>query len=359
MVAAQRLVHLELGSLYTQPTALVAFPGAALILVPVVAFADMAGLGLAFQTAQNPYPDLWLAAGPYEIMLSSVVLIAADSIAERMAAAGLQRALLAVAGAAALWNVSVRWGHPEDAVALALLLFSVGALLDARPVRAGWLMGAAIAVQPLVLLGLPMVLLALPPRRVAGFLIRAALPATVLLGLAGVANTQATVGAVTRQPNWPMHNHPTPWTALAPQMGGGAVAAGPARVLAVLSACACALIIERRRRGRGRGHAWRPPGVATLMWWLAVALAFRCVFEPVMVAYYLWPVLSVALIAASTDRSRLKATAVTTTALTFASQVTWQNPWGWWGVMVVAGLALTLWASRPVSSAGLDTPMSQ
>ncbi len=35
-----------------------------------------------------------------------------------MAAAGLQRALLAVAGAAALWNVSVRWGHPEDAVAL-------------------------------------------------------------------------------------------------------------------------------------------------------------------------------------------------------------------------------------------------
>src|SRR5712691_3522976 len=36
LVAARRLLHLDWSGLYTQPTGLVGFPGAALILVPVV-----------------------------------------------------------------------------------------------------------------------------------------------------------------------------------------------------------------------------------------------------------------------------------------------------------------------------------
>ena len=39
---------------------------------------------------------------------------------------------------------------------------------------------------------------------------------------------------------------------------------------------------------------WRPETLAGLVWWVAVALALRSVFEPVMVAYYLWPVLAAA-----------------------------------------------------------------
>ena len=37
LVAAQRLLHGDLGGLYTPPTNLITFPGAAVILVPVVA----------------------------------------------------------------------------------------------------------------------------------------------------------------------------------------------------------------------------------------------------------------------------------------------------------------------------------
>ncbi len=44
LVAAQRLLHLDLAGLYTAPTNLVSFPGAAVILVPVAALMDLAGI---------------------------------------------------------------------------------------------------------------------------------------------------------------------------------------------------------------------------------------------------------------------------------------------------------------------------
>jgi hypothetical protein len=82
----------------------------------------MAGLGLAAPSAINPHPDAWLSAGPYEMGLSGVALLVADSLAERLDVAQPQRALLATAGAVALRNVSLAGGHPEDAVAVGLFL---------------------------------------------------------------------------------------------------------------------------------------------------------------------------------------------------------------------------------------------
>jgi energy-coupling factor transporter transmembrane protein EcfT len=67
-----------------------------------------------------------------------------------------------------------------------------------------------------------------------------------------------------------------------------------------------------------------------------------------MVAYYLWPPLALALVAACRDWARLLATGSVAVLLTFFSQVQWRNPWAWWTPMV-AGLALALvfaWA-RP------------
>ena len=83
-------------------------------------------------------------------------------------------------------------------------------------------------MQPLVVLALPIMLVVVEPRRLMGFLARAAAPAAVLLGAAAAANWKATAHAVTSQPNWPAVDHPTPWTLLAPHLTGGAVAAGPA-----------------------------------------------------------------------------------------------------------------------------------
>jgi hypothetical protein len=345
LAAAQRLLHLDLGGLYTRPTRLVTLPGAALILVPVVAVINAAGLGLGAPITQHGQPGAWLLAGPYEIALSAVALFAADAIAERLGATRPKRAVLAAAGAVALWSVSVRWGHPEDAVAVGLLLFGILALSDSRSGRSAWLIGAAVAVQPLVLLALPVILAVVEPRRRAGFLARAAVPGVLLLAAAAAANWTATVNAVTRQPNWPAADHPTPWTSVAPHLGHGTVAAGPARALAILAACGCALVVGRRWRTVRHTARWSQQTLEELLWWAAAALALRSVFETVMVAYYLWPVLAVALITASRSWPRLIATSLAATALTFASQVSWRGPWGWWALMV-AGLGLTLFLAR-------------
>jgi hypothetical protein len=377
LVAAQRLAHLDLGGLYARPTGLVGFPGAAVILVPVAVVIGAAGLSLRVPGVHNPHPAAWLVAGPYEIALSAVALFAADAIAERLGVSRPKRALLAAVGAVALWNVSARWGHPEDAVAVGLLLLAILALADGRTGRSGWLLGAAVAVQPLVLLALPVVAATVAPRRLPGFLGRAVLPGAVLLAAAATANWPATATAVTQQPNWPAIDHPTPWTSLAPHLSGGAVAGGPGRILAIAVACGCALATGRRWRtarleawpsaerqarpsaegparpggrrpawhGGDRRNGWSPDLLAELLWWVALALALRSVFESVMVAYYLWPVLAVALIAASRDWVRLAATSAAVVTLTFVSQEPWRSPWAWWAPMV-AGLALTLFLAR-------------
>jgi hypothetical protein len=351
LVAAQRLLHLDLAGLYTAPTNLVSFPGAAVILVPVAAIMDAAGIAIN-AGRQGVHPVGWLVAGPLETLLSAIVLFAADALAERMGVSLLKRFLLAAAGATVLWNVTIRWGHPEDAVAVGLLLYGVLALSNGRPDRAAWLAGAGVAVQPLALLAFPLLAAAVAPKKLPGFLARAATPAVALLAAAAAANWTATIHAVTNQPNAPSIDHPTPWIYLAfmaPHMSGGSVAAGPARAVAVLVACVCALGTCRRWQTARLAGAWSPDDLAALLWWIAVALAMRTVFEPVMVSYYVWPPLAVALVAASRDWIRLIPATVTAVTLTWLAQGSWRNPWVWWTPVVVV-LGLTLAASRPARS---------
>src|SRR5580700_10818748 len=314
LVAAQRLLHLDLAGLYTAPTNLVSFPGAAVILVPVAAVMDLAGIPIQ-AGRQGVHPAGWLVAGPLETILSALVLFAADALAQRMGVNRLKRFVLAAASATALWNVSIRWGHPEDAVAIGLLLYAVLALSNAKPNRAAWLAGFAVAVQPLALLAFPLLAIAaVGPKRLPGFVTRAVIPATAMLAAAAAANWTATIHAVTNQPNYPNVDHPTPWiyvTWLAPHMSDGSVAAGPARALAILVACGCAALTWRRwqsaRLAARLAGAWRPDDLAALLWWIAVTLALRTVFEAVMVSYYVWPPLAAALVAASRDWIRLLA----------------------------------------------------
>lgn len=346
LIAAHRLMHLDLGGLYTAPTNLISFPGTAVILIPAAAVIDAAGLPL-HAGHQGPHPYEWLFIGSYETAISAVALFAADAIAERLGASWPKRLLLAAAGATAMWSVSVRWGHPEDAVAVGLLLYAVLALPGPRPHRAPWLAGwlapwlagAAVAVQPLVLLAFPVLVAVIDRRRLPGFLARAAAPSVLLLAAAAAANWPATISRVTSQPNAPAIDHPTPWIYLAPQLSDGSVAAGPGRSLAVVAALGCGVFLWHRIRAA-------PARLEELLWWVAVALALRSVFEPVMVAYYLWPPLAVALAAAAADWSRLLPAGAAAVVLTFFSQILWRNPWAWWTPMITI-LVVALAFARP------------
>lgn len=348
LIAAQRIAHLNLTGLYTLPTQLVSLPGTAVILVPAAVVIDLAGLRLSVPSAHGPYPAVWLFAGPYQVAISAVALFAADAIAEHLGATRPRRFWLAAAGATALWSVTVRWGHPEDAVAVGLLLYAVLDLAGGRTSRSAWLAGAAVAVQPLVLLAFPLLAVVVEPRRLIGYVARAATPAAVLLAAAAAANWPATIHAVTSQPNSPSVDHPTPWIYLAPHLPQGQVAAGPARIVSIVAACACALVVARRwRAARTAGPVvpWDHDTLTGLLWWVAVTLALRSAFEPVMVAYYLWPPLAVALAATARDWRRLLPAGAVTVVLTFFSQVQWHDPWAWWTPMV-AGLALALYLAR-------------
>ena len=345
LIAAQRLVHGDLAGLYTRPTGLVSLPGAAVILVPVVLAAQAAGLSLRVPGPHLAHPGAWLLLGPYAIAASATALFAADALAEHLGVSRPRRAVLAGANAVGVWSVSARWGHPEDAVAVALLVAGLLALARDRPGRAAWLTGAAIAVQPLVLLALPVLLAVMPARRWPGFLARAAAPGAVLLAAAATANWSATAGAVLRQPNWPAVDHPTPWTPLAPALGHGAVAAGPVRWLAILAACGCGLAVWRRRAGAPVDWA-DTDALRELLWWAAMALALRSVFEPVMVAYYPWPALALALIAATGTWRRLITTSVAAAAVTGLAQGQWRGLWTWWAPVITL-LVVTLVLARP------------
>ena len=259
LIATTRLAHGNIGGIYAPPTGLISLPGAAVILLPCAALISALGLSLAIPGPHNLHPDVWLVAGPYQIALCCVTLFAADALAERLGVDFWKRGLLAAASAGILWSVSARWGHPEDAVAVGLLLYAILAQSRARLGLAGWLAGAAVCVQPLVLLALPVMLAVLPWRRMVPFLVRAALPSVLLLGAVAIANWHDTYRAVTSQPDSPVINHPTAWTSLAPQMAGQNVAAGPFRLATILLACLCALAVRRHWQSR-----MSPAGEASL-----------------------------------------------------------------------------------------------
>jgi hypothetical protein len=328
LIATTRLAHGNIGGLYAPPTGLISLPGAAVILLPCAAVISALGLSLTIPGPHNLHPPVWLLAGPYEIALCCVTLFAADALAEQLGVRFWKRGLLAAASAGILWSVSARWGHPEDAVAVGLLLL--------------------LAVMPW--------------RRMVPFLVRTALPSAVLLGATAIANWHDTYTSVTSQPDSPVINHPTAWTSLAPQMANQNVAAGPFRLATIVLACLCALAIRRRWRAMatvdastggataGDAAAWSTALLTEVLWWVALALALRSFFEPVMVSYYPWPPMAVALIPAATlSWPRLVAVGVLAGGLTAAAQGPSHAVWIWW-VPIVAGLVVLLGLARPRAS---------
>jgi hypothetical protein len=352
LIATTRLAHGNVGGLYAQPTGLISLPGAAVILLPLAALIIAFHLSLAIPGPHNLHPAVWLLAGPYQIGIGCLPLFAADALAERLDVPRWTRALLALAGAGVLWSVCARWGHPEDAVAVGLLLYAVLAQANRRTAAAGWLAGAAVCVQPLVLLGLPVMLALLPWRRMPAFLARAALPSVVLLTAAAIADWHDTYQAVTSQPDSPVVNHPTLWTSLAPHLANTNVAAGPFRLATIVLACLCAAVLRRRwaEYAGQEGFRWPPELLAAVLWWIAFTLALRSFFEPVMVSYYPWPPMAVALIPAATlGWRRLLIAGMLAGGLTAASQGYSHAVWIWWAPLV-AGLILLLalsWPRRP------------
>ncbi len=330
----------DLGNVYGAGTGLVTFPGILLLFLPVAFIAGAFGMTESFPF-NLPHPTAWLALGPYEILISCSALFACDALAERLGVARGRRRLLCVAEAVVLWNISVIWGHPEDAVAVALAIYALVLALDGRWIGVGWLFGAAVATQPVVVLMLP-VLLALAGRsRVLPLLVRASLPSVLLLATPLAAEFHATVRALVDQPNFPNIDHRTPWTSFAPRLGGSGegltVAAGPGRVVAVALACVTGW---KARRWRDR------PEMIVLA--AAFTLGLRCFTESVMVSFYVWPVLAVGLVVVMRGSSWRWAIAIAAAVGVTVCADSHLGEWAWWGIVNggIVGLLMTGIPSR-------------
>jgi hypothetical protein len=365
----QVVAWLDFGHLYQAGTAMVTLPGTALVFSPVAAVANAFGLSTDFPLVV-PHPTAWLVLGPFAVALGAVALCALDALAARLRVGRSRRAVLGVVGAGLLFPVIGLWGHPEDALAVGLVLYALGAAFDGRVVAAGWLTGAAIAVQPLVVLAVPVLLGVLGVERLVPFLVRAALPAAVLLVPVLAAAPHATWRAVVDQPNFPGVDHPTPWTALAPHLTGRGrdevVAGGPGRLVAVVAALGLAPLARRWRD--------RPALVVCLV---AVGLELRCLTESVMDPYYLWPALAVGLVAAA-RAGRLALGAVAAGALAVSALAELHCWWLTWWMATVGGSAVVVgvgvgavwrwsrpaagrkdsssWASVPLGGEGAEAP---
>jgi hypothetical protein len=332
----------SLGNVYAAGTRLVTFPGILVLLAPLALLTGSLGMSESFPQ-YIAHPTAWLLLGPYEILIGCSALFACDALAARLGISPRRRLLVCVAEGVVLWPVLVAWGHPEDALGLALAVYALVATLDRRWTAAGWLLGAAVATQPLVLLMVPVVLVMAGGRRWLALSVRTALPTVFLLATPLMAEFRATVHALFDQPNFPNVDHLTPWTTLAPRLGGTganlAVAAGPGRLVALLAACGLGWWARRWRD--------RPD---LLVWATAAALALRCLTESVMDAYYVWPTLALGLVVLAPSTRGRMVLGLAAAGLVTVSAQTHLGEWAWWTTATILLLVVLVAAFPPRAS---------
>lgn len=331
-LASVSLVHGHLTSVYA------AFPGMVVLMAPVAALGTALHLEVGPEFAAFAAPTGWLLVGPFELLVASTPLFAMDAFAEELGSSRKLRWALAFAEAVILANVTIKWGHPEDALSIGLVLFALLDTSRGRWARAGWLLGFAIAVQPFALLALPAVG-AFAVRRggmrpLADIAVRAVVPAACLLLPALVFDWHQATIWLRDQPNYPTFNHQTPWTAMAPRLPGraGAVSAGPMRLVAVVVAGAVEVTTCYLR-----------PRAPMLVWSVLVGFVIWLAFESVLDSYYTWPVLALGiLLAATAGWGRFAAATGLALFATWFSNERWQGIWSWWTLMMLVLVAIAV-----------------
>jgi hypothetical protein len=294
--SSSAILHAHLADIYMRNGALTSPPALELVLVPVLALGQLLGLSPHLHNSGEPL-SLWFVLGPAAVLLASTALFAIDATARYWGFSDGRRLVLALVGALGVANVAGGWGHPEDCVAVALVVWAALALerggSDAAP-RAALLLGVGIAFQPLALLGVAPVLARLSWRAAARLSWRLALPSVVVLIPPLVAETHRTLFVLARQPFQPKYISLTPLTHLAPVIGPGLHGGGPTRLIAIVLGAALAVRVCHRDHDLDRVLAMA-----------SVAFFLRVLLETELNWYYLWPVPALCLVL-SLRRSTLR-----------------------------------------------------
>ncbi len=284
------VLHGQFSHVYVPDGALTSPPALELLLIPVMALGQQVGLAPHLHAAGEPL-SMWLLRGPSAVVVASTALFALDAVARHWRLSERRRLALALVGGLGVANVVGGWGHPEDCVAVALVVWAALTMeRDGAPgaPRAALLLGLGIAFQPLALLGVAPVLARLTWRAAARLSWRLVLPSLVVLGLPLVAETHRTLSVLVRQPFQPQSISFTPLTHFAPAIGPDLAGGGPTRLVALVLGAALAVTVCHRRHD-----------LPTVLAVTAVAFSLRVVLETELNWYYLWPVPALCLLLAA------------------------------------------------------------
>ena len=288
-LSSTAILHGDFARVYVHDGALTSPPAFELALAPVVALGHALGLSPRLHAPGMPL-SMWFVLGPAAVLMASPALFAVDAVARAWRFSERQRLAVALVGALGVATVAGYWGHPEDCLALAFVVWAALAMdrfgASAAP-RAAWLLGVGIAFQPLALLGVVPVLARLPWRDAARVSWRLLVPSIVVVLPPLLAETRQTLFVLVHQPFQPAYNSFTPLTRLAPHIGPGLDGGGPTRLVAIVLSGALALAVCRRRHD-----------LATVLTMAAVAFFVRVLLETELNWYYLWPVPALCLLLA-------------------------------------------------------------
>ena len=280
------LAHGQFAHIYASPGALTSPPALEFVLAPILFFAQVVGLTAHFPGG-HPL-GLWLLLGPAVLLMASPALFAIDAVARSWSLTDGSRLALALASALGVANVAGIWGHPEDCVAVAMVVWAALAV-ERRPDtggrRAAWLLGLGIAFQPLAILGVAPVLACLGWRSFAKVSWRLLLPSLLVLVTPLIGQPGLTRFVLVKQPFLPHYVSFTPLTYLAPVIGPGTDGGGPTRLVALLLSACLAIAVCRRRHD-----------LPTVLTMTAIAFFLRVLFETELNWYYMWPVAAVCLV---------------------------------------------------------------
>lgn len=291
--SAWALAHGQFARIYAPHGTVASPPALPFVLVPVLLVTHAIGVAPGFPTGTSV--SLWLFIGPVAIVLGSTALFAIDAVAREWSFSERSRLVLAGVGALGVATVVGGWGHPEDCIALALVVWaalSMERLGVAGAPRAALLLGLAIAFQPIAILGVAAVLARLSWRGAARLWWRLLVPTLLVLIPPLLAERHQTLYVLLKQPTRPKYNSFTPFTHLAPALGHGLYGGGPTRSVVTLLAVAVSVLVCHRRYD-----------LPTVLAATAVAFFLRVLFETELNWYYLWPVPALCLLL-SMRRSR-------------------------------------------------------
>ncbi len=287
--SSSAILHGDFAHVYIRHGALTSPPAFEIALAPVMALGQLVGLSPHHRAAGEAL-SLWLVLGPAAVLLASTALFAFDAAARAWRFSEQRRLALALVGGLGVANVAGYWGHPEDCMALAFVLWAALSMErsdSAGATRAALLLGIGIAFQPLALLAVAPILARLTWRRAARLVGWLVLPSLVVLAGPLLAETHRTLFVLVRQPFQLKWVSLTPLTSLASHLAPGLDGGGPTRLVAILVASGLAIVVCHRRHD-----------LPTVLTMVAGAFFLRILLETEMNWYYLWPVAALCLLLA-------------------------------------------------------------